>query len=514
MKRVYFNEEKEKFLAYTTLEQYAQQCVAFVLPKDLFILLQHMTAFMHFVEALVEKRTPEQEKEEVSLSDLLMAMMRQDEEELAEPDPQQISLNKMLSVAWQWHMTINEMREDFTGLYARNVLLSWTAFCKLFFLVRRCDDEVYGALRQFRAEDYPFCMMVSRDENVTISSRPILAYSVKEVRNSVRLIMASLYRYPYTTAMKNYFYALFYRYCDLFTLQQTDLKRVLDNPLYFSLIELDEEQQHEEDDEDYDAYKRITVPLDAQYQLKSEYFYEGELLFARQLRRMMLSNQLIQQSEANPIILTNPINDEKMRQCGVAMMETFRQLTIHKELKKFINEDFKRDLLKLYMFHGETERFVRQWPSSASEPGDVLAITRPSDLLRANQVQKMNLTDILNAGDAYANEIVFITKCINHRWISYESNESSHRIDAAFMIEQLVTLDDIDEAIDQEAGLPILLSLIQTYYVVYRGGVYRTVVFIEAFMIWLSILIKKERVMTEKTVHQNIREYLVYFETF
>lgn len=510
MKRVYFNEEKEKFLAYTTLEQYARQCVGFALPNDLFILLQHMTAFTHFVEALVDKRLAEltDQEKEVSLSDLLMTMMLQDEE-IAEPDPQQISLNKMLSVAWQWHMTINEMREDFTGLYARIVLLSWTAFGKLFFLVRRCDDE--GALRQFRAEDYPYCMMVSRDENVTISSRPIIAYSVKEVRNSVRLIMSSLYRYPYTTAMKNYFYALFYRYCDLFTLQQTDLKRVLDNPLYYAPVEPEEEE--EDDDDDYDAYKRITVPLDAQYQLKSEYFYEGELLFARQLRRMMLSNQLIKQSENNPIILTNPINDETMRQCSLAMMETFCQLTIHKELKKFINEDFKRDLLKLYMFHGETERFVRQWPSSASEPGDVLAITRPNDLLSANQVQKMNLADILKAGDVYGKEIVFITKCINHRWISYESNEWSHRIDAAFMIEQMVTLDDIDEAIDNEAGLPILLSLIQTYYVVYRRAVYRTVVFTEAFMIWLSILIKKEGVMTEKTVHQNFREYLVYFET-
>jgi hypothetical protein len=382
--------------------------------------------------------------------------------------------------------------------------------------VRRCDSEVYGALRQFRAEDYPFCMMVSREENVTISSRPIIEYSVKEVRNSVRLIMSSLYRHPYTTAMKNYFYALFFRYCDLFSSQQSDLRRVLDNPLYYSLIPTNvmDEEEEEEDDEEYDAYKRITLPLDEVYQLKSEYLFEGELLFSRQLRRMMLSNQLIQQSETNPLILTNPINDVTMQKCSLAIMETFCELVIHKELKKFINEDFKRSIISLYMFHGETERFVRQWPSSASQPGDVLAITRPNDLLQANNIQKMNLADILKAGELYTKEIVFITKCITHRWISYESKENNaHRIDAAFMIEQLVTLDDIDEVLDSE-GLPCLLSLIQTYYVVYRGAVYKTIEFIEAYMIWLSILIKKEGVLTEKTIHQKIRQYLVYFETF
>jgi hypothetical protein len=81
------------------------------------------------------------------------------------------------------------------------------------------------------------------------------------------------------------------------------------------------------------------------------------------------------------------------------------------------------------------------------------------------------------------------------------------------VIEQLVSLDDIEKyIIGTITNLPVLLCFVQIYYVLYKKHVYRTLQFLEAFMIWLSILTNKEKVLAPKQLLENIGPYLEYFE--
>jgi hypothetical protein len=227
----------------------------------------------------------------------------------------------------------------------------------------------------------------------------------------------------------------------------------------------------------------------------------------------LLSNELHLLYESAPIILSKPIGEELMKQFSQIIMQTFHGLATHKELKKFINEDFKRGVMSLFMFHGERERFIRQWPSSSNEPSDVLTITRPSDHLRAIGIQNLNLSDILRDCHIYEKETIFIIKCMTYRWFSYSGNSKSKLINECFVIEQLVSLDDIEKyIIGTITNLPVLLCFVQIYYVLYKKHIYRTLQFLEAFMIWLSILTNKEKVLAPKQLLENIGPYLEYFE--
>jgi hypothetical protein len=304
---------------------------------------------------------------------------------------------------------------------------------------------------------------------------------------------------------------------------------VLDNPL-FAVKQVpqtqtkkhdwqEEVEEEEEDDEDnYDAYRNVVIPLDETYSLKSEYFYEGEIVFFSQLRRMRLSRRLLLQYENNPIILKNKPSAELMIKCNCMVLEMLKQVSIHQELKQFVIEDFKLNMMALYVYHGERERYRRKWPEASSGDDVVLSVCRPADHLNANNMKKMKLSDIID--NSHEKEIVLITKCVTHRWLSYQGYSlisgfiDKHNLHS-FVIEETVSLDYINELVTDneekdESMFPTLLKLVHTYYVLYNGGVYKSERFVDAYLLWLHLLVH-EKVVKRGLLHPTISESLDYF---
>jgi hypothetical protein len=533
MKRVYYNKEVEEFLHYQSQEQYYRDCQLLIsLPTNDVILLKHFGEFMLFVEIFVANTF-----EDLVLSNLERAFKGMGKEELC--------LDVVLSIAWQWHnemseMTLNDRKREMTGLYANSYLLSWTGFCKLYHLSVMYDEEVYKVMRERRAKDFPYFAMIQRESNGIISPLPISQYRMTQVWDCMRQILPTLYIYTYSQEMRDYVNALFFRYCDFFCTGQKNLSLVLDNPLFMSrnistkknnhngeemmIDDGEEEEEEEEEEDDYDSYRKVSIPLDEKYSLQSEYFYEGEILFFSQLRRMRLSKRLELQHEKNPIILKEKPTKELMVAANKELLEMLCSICEHKYLRQFVVEDFKVKMMSLYVYHGEAERFRRKHPTANDGPGDVLAVCRPADQLNANNILKMKLADIIN--NQHKKEIVLITKCVTHRWLSYNSgtgvsrflNDSREELQG-FIIEEMVSLDTINEIItDNEASkegmYPTLLKLVSLYYVLDgKGGIYKSDRFVDTYIVWLNLLIRGKMIQ-RKLLYPAVCKLLDYFVPF
>jgi hypothetical protein len=497
-----------------------------------------MGEYMQFVEDFVERM-----HEDVGLSPL-----ERDFKYMGREDGEDYRIDVALSLAWQWHnemseMTLNDKKREMTGLYAQSYLFSWTGFCKLYHLSVLYDAEQYEMLSQRRGRDFPYFAMIQKEANGTISPLPISQYKMTQVWDSMRQILPTLYIHTYSQDMRDYVNALFFRYCSFFCEVQKDLAKVLDNPLFVykvvnrrptndedMVIQDSDDSDGSDDDggegeeEDYDSYRKVKIPINEQYGLQSEYFYEGELLFFSQLRRMRLSKRLELNYSKNPIILRQKPTKDVMIKTNTTVLEMLCRVCEHNYLRQFVVEDFKILMMSLHVYHGETERYRRKNPTANYGPEDVLSVCRPADHLNANGMHKMKLSEIVT--NNHEKEIVLITKCVTHRWLCYHSsniisrfnNDSKYELQG-FVIEEMVSLDYINELItDNEEGsdkmYPTLLKLVRIYYVLDgKGGVYKSVLFVDAYMVWLNLLVREDMVK-KGLLYPSICKFLDYFIPF
>jgi hypothetical protein len=243
-------------------------------------------------------------------------------------------------------------------------------------------------------------------------------------------------------------------------------------------------------------------------------------------------------------------------------IEMINEIVEHKELRTFTSEEFKHDISLAHLFHGERERFIRQWPESNNEPGDIIAKFRPNDNLKIAQVRRMafsliaasykeSLNNIIikmkeeytqQQNSTYMNlypfsyieyerEIVLMTKICTFKWFNYEEVKNADKIKNVFIIEEMsnTAFDQIDYVIlnynnknsstttSSSSSIPILLKLVQIYYIIDTKSttlsIYSTHFFIEAYMIWLSLLVNYD-IISENKIHRKILPILKMFMKF
>jgi len=561
---------REEYLGYgpptsDRQDRYAKAVVEGELPLGNKALLCQLTEFLLFIEELTdavyervrEMGEEDEDEEEDGVVDYgkmirdAVAKLSRGESTVTSPTVHTVT---MMGVAWRWHNEICErgrpipeqkdrQHEAMTGLYAHCFMLSWTAFCKLFHLSIYENRDLYRSIRTQRAEQYAYCKQVSEKENVIISQAPLLSYTVNEVWNSLQQIVPSLYVHPFTPDMKTYLYALFFRYCDILCTKQVDLRRIMDNPLFvkFQKEELsqesdvddteedseededsDEESDEDDDEEEaYDAYKRVNVPLDETCSLRSAYLYEGQLAFFSQLKRILLSERLAQLQEGDPLILEEALTEEGTVDGKESFTEFVRVISLHPVLKGFVKEGYMRTVISLSIYHGETERYRMRWPYAACQPMDVLSIFRPNDNMTAMRALTLTAEEILADQTLYEKNAVLITKFATLAWLSskgeqkaMQTSEKECALAGCFIMEELVSLNHIDEmvaSLDSDGvGMPILLRMVRLYYVIRGTSIYRTPHFVEAYLLWLSLLVQDGFIL-RKNIHPKVKSCLDYF---
>ncbi len=522
MKRVYYSQQDEAFLGYNGLPlTYAHAAQTALLPVDAWALLQHMSCFAAFVEELLVVRVvPDEPEQQEETGDDAFAWLRNgviDEEEEEEPptaEPEDeamlVSVEEMLGVAWRWHTDLVARALPLTGHYATAYFLSWTAFCQLFYMGSQASESRRHQLKHWRAQDYDFYRRMAARHTIDITAMPLSLYSLNDLWCSVRLIVTcGFYSEPYAPGMKQYLYALFYRYCELISVELGDISLVLDNPLFIATgggATFD----------DYNAYKSLAIPVNEQLSLSSEYVYEGQALFYGQLYRISLSDRLQSMWEDAPLVLETPLDRETETLCQEAWLAMLSTVFQDKLLGQFIVTDFKCNLLRLHLYHGEQEQYKRRWPESNAEPGDVMLMLRPDDHVRAIAVHTLPLMDVLKQyreERRHETEMVYLTCQVTARWLA-SRNVAGHkeRLMPHFQLDQLCTLEQLDAAtLRDDAQVPLLLSLMRLYYVVWGARVYRTPHFVHAYLVWLQLLVARLGLVPPDCIQPALQECIGLF---
>ena len=516
-KRIRYNKKTQPFLSYQNPEQYLEESARFTLPTDPLILVKHLNQFSRFAEVLVRDvfscTDPEQDNA------LASAMMRLDR--------LSVNLSLVFELAWNWFLEIESMRGEFTARLANARLLSWSQCCTLFYLViysgdRESDRILYKRLRG-PASDFCYCaMLLSKGSNVVITDTPIDSYSLDELWLSMRLIIPTLYQNPYDRDMKEYFYALLFRYAAFFTASQKNLTKLMDNPKFYRKITYgkeDDKEKGKEEEETFDEYKEQKVEIGEGYCLTSDYFYEGEILFKSQLRRFFLSIELEKANEEYRLILKEETSPSRLILVRESCLKMLGEVSTHGELRQSINEEFKRACLSLYLYHGEAERWKRLYPNMNTRASEILAQARPADLKHATKVITSTIAETLK-DPSLEKEMVLVTKIVTHQLFLYDGVKKADAIDKCFLLEELVTLDELETQIDAALSrerrlgarrLPLLVKLMSIYYVIHEGFLFKSLDFTQVYMIWLTILVVRLEVIHSEKIYPTIKEFIKNF---
>lgn len=533
---IFYDKEVEEYLEFESLDQYMDAVFSTTLPRNPLILLKHLTEFSVLIELLssdVFRHTDQK-----STNPLAKAIARIERLE--------VNLNEVFTLSWKWYLEIANIKGEFTGRLAECRLFAWSQVCTLFYLLVYSGDEDYERYHQIEercADQYPYCLMVQREAFVVISEEPILQYSLRELWESVCFITPSFYKHAYSKELKDYFYALLFRYASFFTVKQENLSHTMDNPLFYESDEMlqvvhgdydIEEEEEEEDGEDgdkgdeaFDSYKRLRIPLGEGYRLKSEFFFDGEITFIGQMRRILLSARLSKGSHEYPLILEKgPVSDTSRVLARDGLVRMLQSTCTHSQLRQCVNEDFKSTLFFLYIYHGEAERCQRRWPNASTRPGDILAQLRSHDLTFATKVMQEKLSDII-VNPERSKETILLTRIMTYRVLSFHGNKRAEQILSHFLMEELISLNELEDLVEkalfredserrERSGggggrLPTLVVLMNTSHVIYHGNIHTTNLFIDAYMIWLSILVERMGIIARGFIHTAIREYLPLF---
>ena len=534
MKRVHYSKQEESYLAYqgvAQLWQYADDARQATLPDEALALLRHTSGFAEFVEQLLVLRLvedPVPETEDAGHYDWLdeEAPTEEPEDDDARATALAIDAQEMLGVAWRWHTDIAGRAQPMTGHYAHAFFMSWVSVAQLFYLSHETEPQRLDELRRWRAQDYTHYQRVAAAHTIEISALPLSMYSLQDLWVAVRLIVdSSFYRDAYSQDMKRYFYALFYRYCELISAAQSDIELVVDNPMFIAHQgardpdEAGNEDTDLEDEDTYNAYKKISIPLTATLSLSSAYVYDGQTLFYSQFYRLLLSDRLATLCTVSPLRLRTPLTAEGTAQCMAAWQTMLKAVCQDPELAQFVLTDFKCQLQQLHLHHGETEQYKRHYPRSQASPNEVLRLMRASDHQAVLQIHATPLLEILKRhceqedGTQYEHEVFYMTRQATARWFAFRNTKGHKALMEFFVMEQLVSLEQLDALTLRGAREPpLLLSLMRVYYVVEGEYVYRASDFVHAHLLWLSRLWQRGLIEAQH-IHPALRPCIPLFDS-
>lgn len=630
---VYFLEAEEECLVFVDdhLLEYQEEMPDALLPEKNEALLRHLTHLMSFLDAVYQLfyqkewliRANEQKRQEhpsresddddddeedghsseltsdTSTSskskrrkkrrDFNLLFETYDEEEEAKNEAEErriasilnrLALGKINETVFQWHIDIMQRGEQMTGLYATCYFLSWSAFARTFHLsVYTKEEKLYHYTSKSGPTD-PFCSLVSKRENVIITPKEIIDYSVNDLWDSACTIRPALYGYIFCLPMKDYVYALFFRYCDLLSIIQQgggDDGAIFDNPLFIEEnvgkevddIETGEEEEEDEDVEEmFDAFKRVNINTDAGYSIQTDFLFEGEMLFYYQLHRIHLSSRLQALYETRALYLsygTSGRRIEWLQAVTKGWFESMDVLAKHEFLRSHVIEAFQRDVFEIQLHHGERECYRRKFPESMCEARDVLDDCRTSVLTMVTETVRTTLHDILvrycatvcenlktldkvvapntecdafekivlNEGtDAWPlltheKECLLLTRVATMLWLNSEQVKNMKRVAQSFLLEELYSLDALESLIfDQFSAeatkkkhIPVFVKLMRLYYVIViipndkgirQCRLFKSVFFIEAYFVWLALCVSTE-VFVDAQLQPNTQKLVSHF---
>lgn len=570
MKRVYYEKDEEEYLEYDAergdLLRYQEAMMLFTLPSDNEALLKHLTALSRFIDDIYQAlydREVAREKDENSARIFTVLYEEYDEEyedgvARREAALSALEFSSICNVLFQWHSDIMRRGETMTGLYAINYFMGWAAYVRAFHLVIGTNEERLPLYAYGSAYDHTYCSMVSKRDNVIVSKSRLIDYSVDELWTSVRLITTSLYTYAFSLPMRHYVYALFFRYADLLTSQQQHeyaIEEIFDNPRFVvthtdALEEEDDDEDEEEGRDDFDAYKKIKIPANETYSIDNDFLYEGDALFFHQLYRLQLSTDLMRHHATgqNAIHIGYTQRFNRIDFVRIAMeqwCEAFVMMTRDTHVKQQMIERYTNTRTDMHLYHGDRERHKRSFPKSACDARDVLLEARPLEMTRVNNSQAMVLGDLLlcfkrsymtalenivpvygdydyetsavEKGDGgwllldYEQEALLLTRICTRLFLEYHKVKRLAKLDDAFMLEELVNLQRIEEAIflggeknkrkkkkkaeeEETKTWPVFLKLMRLYYVVdtVKKKVFRSLFFVEAYFVWLCLCVRND----------------------
>ena len=571
MKRVYLvdDELEEEYLQFDgDLLAYERAVDHFILPSYNLPLLKHMTQLALYLDDLTDyvfATLPEEQPEgepcdgPETIDWFNIVVDEPATEAVAENVPLMqldIHFGQLCEQLWEWHEDVKERQEIMTGDYAVAYFLSWASFARIFHLTVCQNEAKYRLYTETEASQFAYAQLVAPTHHILVADGTITAYSVRRLWLSARMVTATLYVYSYSSEMKQYVHALFFRYCDLVTMQQSDADRVFDNPLFIDYNQnnllpgqqsTEAEEAEDEEKELFDAFKRLKITVTDRHSLDNSFLYEGELLFYPQLFRLRLSEKL----ERNFLALQRTGHLMQLRFSSLTERTSFLQAVIDGwaqmmsllskdlQLRTYVIGHFKSQLASMYVFHGEAERYKRQFPDSSAEASDILSDARPNDVLRLNKASATVLTDLI-AGYAAAlkkslsrqtgeatlhcptlltneREAVLLTSVISELWFQYKKVPRSAQISGAFLLEELCTLSSLDRLLFHGRGdhdgaprkLPLLIKLIRIYYIVDVTEAcsphvfFRSEVMPEAFLVWLTLCVRYGHV-AQKALHSSI----------
>jgi hypothetical protein len=518
-----YSKHEESYLTYNgSPEEYLKKASKSLLPMGDLTLVRQFCEFSKFIEALLD-RIPE-----AFSFDLVMR---------PESELDRIDLLHVLNVTWRWHVMLVSRKQPLTAHYAYAYIMSWSCFCQTFFLTVFENPARSQDVRTLPAQKYAFHQALGRLYNVDISDESIAQYNITDLWDSMKyFLIFGAYTLPYSVDAKEYLHALLYRYASFLTVEEPDLEAVMDNPLFIQEINNNQERGKrygsavmgsttsaaaDDGDEAYDAYKSRTIPIQKEQHLTSFFIYEGELLFYHQFYRITISDMLFSFYEENPFIIEcmeeeqekeeeqEEQEEKKNNKNGMgkiivektdyksAWYEFVMAVCQHPRLEQTIVNDFKKDMMYLYLYHGEKERFVRTWPEANSDPNDILNQTRQSDQMEALRIQAMTPNSILTAyreKGIYEKESVFITLCAIKRWSAYKGYKNHASLKELLIMEEFYSVDELNQKVhrDKKEDSPLFLRLFSVNYAMDGSQIYKTLNFIKALFLWMNLMSKRE----------------------
>jgi hypothetical protein len=582
--KVCFREDDEPYLKYTNRDPllFQTKLASFILPSSNDALLNHynqVASFLDDIYDMLYQRELDHKKhgDDIIVENhyaCLLDSYNEDEERAKESERERIKKNleglkmaKISETLFQWHSDIASRNETMQGVYAICYFLSWVSFARIFHLAIYSQNDKLTLYSKKLASKDTYCLLASKSAHILISSETVIEYRISDIWLSVRSILPTLYTHHFSMAMKEYVYALFFRYADLIAIQQdeADVEAIFDNPLFVTYEEPESEQvvlqQHDDDDEDelmtrseYEmlmAFQRLKISVNDHCTVSNEYFYQGEVLFYDQLYRLHLSYKLNYFYSVRSIKIgyTKQHRREDFLQLAtLKWAEMCVEVSKDGILRTKVIEDFSALLLDIHLYHGERQRFKRQFPKSTCEARDILSHCRPHQISVINKTRTMPLQDIvvcfkqsylqclrehldkldtleahaLTQGSevipylTYELESLLLTQLTTLFWCEMNGVNPITRMKESYILEELTTIEAIESLLLKRSkpkatqkNWPLFLKLMRIYYVIYfplDGGpyrIFRSLFFIEAHLVWLALCLRG-RLIKEMHLHTEI----------
>lgn len=465
-------------------------------------------------------------------------------------------LLRIISITWCWHIGLRKRFDKIDDkLFCFNYILSWINLCRTLNCKLISIDNIDLSKSSF---EFKFIQDISHYEKIIISKEKICNYSLKLLWQSIVLLWPCLYKYPYSDDMRIYFITLYSYYCNILTFKNS---KFTDNdyPKYYR-IGSDSSSSSTVTNlidaySDKFDYNNLDLDIDDNKVLKSCFIFDTELIFYHQLIRITTLNNLFNLNKQYTLkyYYNDNNNNKVIMERIIKMIECFKDAILslieNQFLKTEIWEELKSNLSKLYLMHGESERFIREnfLKTKRSHPDDILNKLRQNDYQKINGLKEKiakdfileYTNDILNfiqlnlqSNDKLLfenyqktifkseKEAIFLTLSCFEKWFSLLRIDINIKNILFYeLISDIETIEDIVDNFNSiskdNKNIPVFITIMKHSFVIDKKNkkIFHSLFFIEAFTIWIILLIK-QRILLYNNDKNNVLSKFKNFDLY